>query len=125
MTTALVRNRRQRAHDRLVWMEGVRVIREPSDATETGYQGGQIHSGQESRVETRASSVQRGTDSGTAREGGETERGDSVATGSKATTTTPGKEGVHANLGEDITAVVRRFKRINFEKVSPSPPFPF
>ncbi|KAK4704736.1 SEA/GATOR complex protein SEA3/WDR59, partial [Phenoliferia sp. Uapishka_3] len=118
MTTSSVRNRRQRAHDRLAWMEGVKVLK-PTPDLEQRYNGNKSTAGTETRPgETRSSSLQRGTDAGTAREGGETERAESVlAPGSKTTGTAVGKETVHVNLGEEITSVVRRFPRVNFEKV--------
>ncbi|KAL8293651.1 hypothetical protein RQP46_000352 [Phenoliferia psychrophenolica] len=126
MTTASVRNRRQRAHDRLAWMEGVKVEKPTSDLEQGYTRGKSVTGGVESRAggetQTRSSSLQRGTDSGTgggtAREGGGTERAESVLSpGSKTTGTAVGKETVHVNLGEEITSVVRRFPRVNFEKV--------
>lgn len=122
MTTASVRNRRQRARERLAWMEGVKIDKPVSDP-EQRYNINKSTTGGESRPgETRSSSLQRGTDSGTgtAREGGATERAESVLSpGSKTTgTAVGGKETVHVNLGEEITSVVRRFPRVNFEKVS-------
>lgn len=75
--------------------------------------------GAESSAPTRSSSLVRGTDAGTAREGGETERAESVLSlGSAKTGTAIGRELQHSTLGEEITSVVRRFPRINFEKVS-------
>lgn len=75
-------------------------------------------------VDTRSSSLQRGTDGGTAREGGETERAESaLMSGSRTTAQNHNGNGgngglVHKNLGEEVTSVVRRFPRVNFEKVS-------
>lgn len=133
MTILSVRNRRQKAHDRLAWMEGVRVMKPMVDVEpRTAAAGGpgetltlelELEGGErDSRAgETRSSSLQRGTDGGTAREGGETERADSVVSlGSKLTGTALGKESVHANLGEEMTSIVRGFPRVNFEKVSSS-----
>lgn len=119
MTISSVRNRRQKAHDRLLWMEGVKVIKPTLDG-EPNFEEQKVTLGRESGVvETRSSSLQRGTDAGTAREGGETERAESmVSAGSKATGTQLGREVTHANLGEEITSVVRRFPRVNFEKAS-------
>lgn len=70
-----------------------------------------------------------GTDGGgTAREGGETERaeGSLLDKGSRGTGTelagggvrSAARDAVYANLGEEVTSVVRRFPRINFEKVN-------
>lgn len=66
-----------------------------------------------------ASSMRRGTtETGTAREGGDTERGESVIEGSRVTGTAKEREvAVRVGLGEEITSVVRRFPRVNFEKV--------
>ncbi|KAM0753036.1 hypothetical protein T439DRAFT_332981 [Meredithblackwellia eburnea MCA 4105] len=116
MTTTFVRNRRLRERERLAWMEGVKVLK-TSDLEQT--HGGKVLSSHESHAgETRSSSLVRGTDGGTAREGGETEKAESVLSpGSKATATPIGREQVHANLGEEFTSIVRRFPRVNFEKV--------
>ncbi|KAK4047078.1 hypothetical protein OIV83_005641 [Microbotryomycetes sp. JL201] len=123
MTTTRVRTRRHRAHDRLAWMEGVKVIKPQAQhegdalndiTSKVSNAGGTDH-----HTVTRTSSPMRGTDAGTAREGGDTERGDSVMSpgGSTRTGTALPKEPQHANLGEEITSAVRRFPRINFEKV--------
>ncbi|GAA5873777.1 hypothetical protein JCM1840_002070 [Sporobolomyces johnsonii] len=124
MTTTKVRSRRQRAHDRLAWMEGVKVIKPVTtlDDDLLGDEGDSKEPGDErpSEPTTRASSLVRGTDGGTvtAREGGDTERAESIVTGdSLATGTATGKDATYANLGEEITSVVRRFPRVNFEKV--------
>ncbi|GAA5921064.1 hypothetical protein JCM3775_004075 [Rhodotorula graminis] len=125
MSTTRVRNRREKEHDRLAWMEGVKIIR-PVQASEAPAVDESEHTHAEGTDEqtappsTRASSIVRGTDGGTAtaREGDETERADSVLSGeSRQTGTAVGKEYLYANLGEEITSVVRRFPRINFEKV--------
>lgn len=122
MTTTSVRNKRQKAHDRLAWMEGVQRLLPVanSDGIIGGGGGGVagVGGGGEERP-TRSSSLVRGTDGGiTAREGGETER-ESIDEGSRTTAVIGGrgKDANHANLGEEITSVVRRFQRINFEKV--------
>ncbi|TNY21305.1 hypothetical protein DMC30DRAFT_416147 [Rhodotorula diobovata] len=125
MSTTRVRNRREKEHDRLAWMEGVKIIRPPQAVEAPAVdEPEQIHpdGADEQAVDpsTRANSVVRGTDAGTvtAREGDETERADSVLSGeSRQTGTAVGKEYLYANLGEEITSVVRRFPRINFEKV--------
>ncbi|BGP42803.1 hypothetical protein JCM10449v2_006815 [Rhodotorula kratochvilovae] len=128
MTTTKVRNRREKAHDRLAWMEGVKIIRPPQaveeaapvDEPEELSPGEPADADTAEEAPTRASSAVRGTDGGTvtAREGDETERADSVFSGeSRQTGTAVGKEYLFANLGEEITSVVRRFPRINFEKV--------
>lgn len=123
MTTTRVRNRKQKAQDRLAWMEGVKVIK-PQVATEIEVAGGHSSNkdnGQDdsnSTTHTRSSSLVRGTDGGTAREGGDTERAEShMSPASTKTGTAVGRETHHANLGEEITSVVRRFPRVNFEKV--------
>lgn len=103
-------------------MEGVKVIKpvvavegDGMDAASKASNAGGI----ESTTHTRSSSRVRGTDGGTAREGGETERAESaLSPGSAKTGTAVGREVQHATLGEEITSVVRRFPRINFEKVS-------
>ena len=128
MTTTSARNRRQKAHDRLAWMEGVKVLKPPmmgegdasgDTASKASNAGGTGKEGVESTTHTRSSSLVRGTDAGTAREGGETERAESVMSpGSARTGTAVGREVQHTNLGEEITSVVRRFPRVNFEKVS-------
>jgi hypothetical protein len=68
-----------------------------------------------------AGSTRRGatTEAGTLREGGETARGgESEFSGSKVTgTATKDRDTIRVGLGEEITSVVRRFPRINFEKV--------
>lgn len=128
MSTTRVRNRREKEHDRLAWMEGVKIIRPPQAVEAPAVdEPEQIHpdGADEQAVDpsTRANSVVRGTDAGTvtAREGDETERADSVLSGeSRQTGTAVGKEYLYANLGEEITSVVRRFPRINFEKVCPT-----
>lgn len=120
MTTTPFRNRRLKAHDRLLWMEGVKIIK-PSQDGEPNFSSQKVTLGKDTRVgETRSSSLQRGTDGGTAREGGETERGESeFEEGSRLTGTVLGREVGHSNLGEELTSVVRKLPRINFEKVSP------
>jgi len=133
MSTTRVRNRREKEHDRLAWMEGVKIIR-PVQAVEAPavdepeqLSGAEGADEQTAPPSTRASSIVRGTDGGTAtaREGDETERADSVLSGeSRQTGTAVGKEYLYANLGEEITSVVRRFPRINFEKVRSSPSSP-
>jgi imidazolonepropionase-like amidohydrolase len=123
MTTTKVRTRRQKEHDRLAWMEGVKIIKppqaiegdvSPEDEGETTF-----IDEQPSQTVTRASSLVRGTDGGTvtAREGDDTERAESESRQSAATGTAVGKEVMYANLGEEITSVVRRFPRVTFEKV--------
>lgn len=138
MTTHKARNRTQRASDRLAWMEGVKVIK-PYVEGEDNYEGRMVTLDREDEVvpsaelkpadaigmqdgggtESRSSSVPRGTDAGTAREGGETEMGGSVLLDgrSKATGTVKERDGGYVNLGEEITSIVRRFSRVNFEKV--------
>ncbi|GAA5838036.1 hypothetical protein JCM11251_006830 [Rhodosporidiobolus azoricus] len=129
MTTSKVRTKRQKEHDRLAWMEGVKIIK-PPQAIEAGPPGedeeqeGEVGSKAEVDEQipatvTRASSLVRGTDGGTvtAREGDETERAESESRRSEATGTAVGKEVLYANLGEEITSVVRRFPRVTFEKV--------
>ncbi|GAA6049970.1 hypothetical protein JCM3770_007074 [Rhodotorula araucariae] len=125
MTTTKVRNRREKAHDRLAWMEGVKIIRPPQGAEVAAVDEPEERPAGEPGEQTaapltRASSAIRGTDGGTvtAREGDETERAESVVSGeSRQTGTAVGKEYLYANLGEEVTSVVRRFPRINFEKV--------
>ncbi|KAM0786987.1 hypothetical protein ACM66B_002405 [Microbotryomycetes sp. NB124-2] len=127
MTATKVRSRRHKAHDRLAWMEGVKVIKPQAhnegdalnDITSKMSNAGGGAGTDHHMTLTRASSPIRGTDAGTAREGGETERGDSVMSpgGSTRTGTALPREPQHANLGEEITSAVRRFPRINFEKV--------
>ncbi|BGP10732.1 hypothetical protein JCM10049v2_006624 [Rhodotorula toruloides] len=131
MTTTKVRSRRQKEHDRLAWMEGVKIIRPPqaveAGAAEAGdgeEEAGVGAEGEEHEtpeaVLAKANSVARGTDAGTAtaREGEETERAESVMSReSMQTGTAVGKDILYANLGEEITSVVRRFPRVNFEKV--------
>ncbi|GAA5995621.1 uncharacterized protein JCM10292_005285 [Rhodotorula paludigena] len=131
MTTTKVRSRREKEYDRLAWMEGVKIIRPPQaveaaggdeedGAVETAERSEGVAEDQHADPSTRASSVVRGTDTGTltAREGDETERAESVLSGeSRQTGTAIGKDILYANLGEEITSVVRRFGRINFEKV--------
>ncbi|GEM10921.1 WD repeat protein [Rhodotorula toruloides] len=129
MTTTKVRSRRQKEHDRLAWMEGVKIIR-PLQAVEAGEPEAEVGeadfvAGDEEQhtleaVVAKANSVARGTDAGTAtaREGEETERAESVMSReSMQTGTAIGKDILYANLGEEITSVVRRFPRVNFEKV--------
>ncbi|POY75900.1 hypothetical protein BMF94_0983 [Rhodotorula taiwanensis] len=129
MTTTKVRTRRQKEHDRLAWMEGVKILRAPEEANEAegdgeGYSGepserpGSVAA--PSQPPTRASSVLRGTDAGTitAREGEDTERAESIMSReSLHTGTAIGKDNEYATFGEEITSVVRRFPRVNFEKV--------
>lgn len=136
MTTTKVRSRREKEYDRLAWMEGVKIIRPPQaveaaggdeddGAVETAERFEGVAEDQLADPSTRASSVVRGTDTGTltAREGDETERAESVLSGeSRQTGTAIGKDILYANLGEEITSVVRRFGRINFEKASASIP---
>jgi hypothetical protein len=102
-------------------MEGVKIIK-PSADGEPNFSSQKVTLGRDTRMgETRSSSLQRGTDGGTAREGGETERGESeIEEGSRVTGTVLGREVGHSNLGEELTSVVRKFPRINFEKVSPT-----
>lgn len=130
MTTTKVRTRRQKEYDRLAWMEGVKILRAPEEANEAegdgeGYSGepserpGSVAA--PSQPPTRASSVVRGTDAGTitAREGEDTERAESIMSReSLHTGTAIGKDNEYATFGEEITSVVRRFPRVNFEKVS-------
>ncbi|GAA5886525.1 hypothetical protein JCM6882_001674 [Rhodosporidiobolus microsporus] len=129
MTTTKVRTRRQKEHDRLAWMEGVKIIKPPQAIEGGSPEDGEDEEGgdglkpepdeQPSATVTRASSLVRGTDGGTvtAREGDETERAESESRRSEATGTAVGKEVLYANLGEEITSVVRRFPRVTFEKV--------
>ncbi|GAA5868359.1 hypothetical protein JCM8547_002164 [Rhodosporidiobolus lusitaniae] len=125
MTTTKVRTRRQKEVDRLAWMEGVKIIKPPqaieTASPEDDEERSQALAGGEPPSEsvTRASSIMRGTDGGTAtaREGEETERAESESRQSAATGTAVGKEMLYANLGEEITSVVRRFPRVTFEKV--------
>ncbi|BGP34712.1 hypothetical protein JCM10296v2_006534 [Rhodotorula toruloides] len=131
MTTTKVRSRRQKEHDRLAWMEGVKIIRPPQaveagepeaedEGEEAGAGAGDNGNESPEAVVAKANSVARGTDGGTAtaREGEETERAESVMSReSMQTGTAVGKDILYANLGEEITSVVRRFPRVNFEKV--------
>lgn len=138
MTTTKVGNRDQRANDRLAWMEGVKVIKPNHELGESNNQEGKMvtlgmkeNEGtvsstidptrdatvevRETGMESRSSSVPRGTDAGTAREGGQTETAGSV---SKATGTVRDRDGgTYVNLGEEFTSIVRRMSRITFEKV--------
>lgn len=138
MTTTRVGNRNQRANDRLAWMEGVKVIKPNHELGEnTNQEGKMVTLGmkenegtvsssmdatrdasvevREMGMESRSSSVPRGTDAGTAREGGQTETAGSV---SKATGTVRDRDGgSYVNLGEELTSIVRRMSRITFEKV--------
>lgn len=68
----------------------------------------------------------RTTEMGTAREGGDTERGESIVEGSRATGTAKARDrdNVRVGLGEEITSIVRRFPRVNFEKVRSLVPSP-
>ncbi|KAK4047185.1 hypothetical protein OIO90_006294 [Microbotryomycetes sp. JL221] len=133
MTTTRVRTRKHKAHDRLAWMEGVKVIK-PSlmnpdnsellgDITSKASNAGTttLHDAtRASSPTTKGDRLERRTDAGmTAREGGDTERADSVMSpgGSTRTGTALPREPHHANLGEEITSAVRRFPRVNFEKV--------
>lgn len=125
MTTTKVRTRRQKEYDRLAWMEGVKVLRAPEEVDEPEGESAEPADHPESAVppsqpETRASSVVRGTDAETltAREGDDTERADSVMSReSLQTGTAVGKNNEYATFGEEVTSVVRRFPRVNFEKV--------
>ncbi|GAA6036347.1 hypothetical protein JCM8097_001678 [Rhodosporidiobolus ruineniae] len=145
MTTTKVRTKRQKEHDRLAWMEGVKIIKPPQaiegnmplddDEDDSAIEdedgqavphkrGEETLSGADESLprngtETRASSIIRGTDGGTAtaREGDETERAESESRRSEVTGTAVGKEVLYANLGEEVTSVVRRFPRVTFEKV--------
>ncbi|BGP19369.1 hypothetical protein JCM10213v2_007458 [Rhodosporidiobolus nylandii] len=124
MTTTKVRTRRQKEHDRLAWMEGVKVIKPPqaiegNSPDEEGIDEARAASDAPPEAPTRASSIVRGTEGGTstAREGEETERAESESRRSEQTGTAVGKELLYANLGEEITSVVRRFPRVTFEKV--------
>ncbi|GAA6059244.1 hypothetical protein JCM10212_006637 [Sporobolomyces blumeae] len=125
MSTGKVRSRRRRAQDRLAWMEGVKIIKpvpvlEDELLIDDAERKGRSED-RPSEPATRTSSIVRGTDAGTvtAREGTDTERAESIVTGeSLATGTAVAKETTYANLGEEITSVVRRFPRVNFEKVS-------
>lgn len=130
MTTAKVTTRRQKEHDRLAWMEGVKVLRAPEEIDEPETE----LIGQSERPDsvvapmqpqTRASSVVRGgadTDTATAREGEDTERAESIMSReSLQTGTAVGKNAEYATLGEEVTSVVRRFPRVNFEKVGHPP----
>lgn len=136
MTTTKVGNRDQRANDRLAWMEGVKVIKPSHEGEDKNNEGKMVTLGmrenegtvsnvvdatveprEKGGMESRSSSVPRGTDAGTAREGGQTETAGSV---SKATGTVRDRDGLsYVNLGEEMTSVVRRFSRITFEKVRP------
>ncbi|SCV69342.1 BQ2448_2362 [Microbotryum intermedium] len=125
MTTSTVRSRKQKAHARLAWMEGVKIIKAPTLAPHAGL--GAINTpsrehaseNEDSRSQTRSSSLQRGTDGGTAREGGETERADSLLSpGSTKTGTALAKNSQFSNLGEEFTTLTRRFPRVRFEKCS-------
>ena len=132
-------NRDQRANDRLAWMEGVKVIKPSHEGEEHNNEGKMVTLGmrenegtvsnvvdatkdatvesRETGMESRSSSVPRGTDAGTAREGGQTETAGSV---SKATGTIRDRDGgSYVNLGEEMTSIVRRLSRITFEKVRP------
>lgn len=126
MTTAKVTTRRQKEHDRLAWMEGVKVLRAPEeiDEPETELVGQSERPDSvvaPTQPQTRASSVVRGgadTDTATAREGEDTERAESIMSReSLQTGTAVGKNAEYATLGEEVTSVVRRFPRVNFEKV--------
>jgi len=125
MSTGKVRSRRRRAQDRLAWMEGVKIIK-PVPALEDELASEEMDrkarsEDRPSEPATRGSSMVRGTDAGTvtAREGADTERAESIVTGeSLATGTATARESTYTNLGEEITSVVRRFPRVNFEKVS-------
>ncbi|GAA6014736.1 hypothetical protein JCM11491_001958 [Sporobolomyces phaffii] len=124
MSIGKVRSRRRRAQDRLAWMEGVKIIK-PVPALEDEIASDDLErkgrpEERPSEPATRASSMARGTDAGTvtAREGTDTERAESLITGeSLATGTATAREATYTNLGEEITSVVRRFPRVNFEKV--------
>ncbi|GAA5942949.1 Mtc5p [Sporobolomyces koalae] len=124
MSFGKVRSRRRRAQDRLAWMEGVKVIKpvpthEEDLASDDLERKGRTEE-RASESATRSSSMLRGTDAGTvtAREGTDTERAESLVTGeSLATGTATAREATYQNLGEEITSVVRRFPRVNFEKV--------
>ncbi|GAA5900867.1 Mtc5p [Sporobolomyces salmoneus] len=124
MSVGKVRSKRRRAQDRLAWMEGVKIIKpvpalEDEQASDDLERKGRTED-RHSEPTTRASSMVRGTDAGTvtAREGTDTERAESLVTGeSLATGTATAKEATYTNLGEEITSVVRRFPRVNFEKV--------
>lgn len=126
MTTAKVTTRRQKEHDRLAWMEGVKVLRAPEEIEEpeTEPVGQSERPGSvvaPTQPQTRASSVVRGgadTDAATAREGEDTERAESIMSReSLQTGTAVGKNAEYATLGEEVTSVVRRFPRVNFEKI--------
>ncbi|GAA5984809.1 hypothetical protein JCM10908_003515 [Rhodotorula pacifica] len=125
MTTTKVKTRRQKEHDRLAWMEGVKVLRVPEEIDEPEGETVEHSDPSESVVapsqpQTRASSVVQGTDAGTitAREGEDTERAESIMSReSLQTGTAVGKNNEYATLGEEVTSVVRRFPRVNFEKV--------
>lgn len=132
MTTAKVTTRRQKEHDRLAWMEGVKVLRAPEEIDEPETeQVGQSERPDSvvapTQPQTRASSVVRGgadTDAATAREGEDTERAESIMSReSLQTGTAVGKNAEYATLGEEVTSVVRRFPRVNFEKVGCPPLF--
>lgn len=139
MTIGSARNWKQRAHDRLLWMEGVKVFNaevtpsSPAElaskeeegvkdkeneklVNELGKEGGEVEREKDGETE----SIRRGTDGGTAREGEQTERGGGsvISAGSKTTAAHGGRGNLFANLGEEMTSVVRRFPRVNFEKVS-------
>ncbi|GAA5948228.1 hypothetical protein JCM3765_001326 [Sporobolomyces pararoseus] len=124
MSIGKVRSHRRRAQDRLAWMEGVKIIK-PVPALEDELVSDDLErkgrtEDRPSEPTTRANSMIRGTDAGTvtAREGTDTERAESLVTGeSLATGTATAKEATYSNLGEEITSVVRRFPRVNFEKV--------
>ncbi|SGY76496.1 BQ5605_C005g03494 [Microbotryum silenes-dioicae] len=125
MTTSSVRSRKQKAHARLAWMEGVRIIKAPTAAPQSDLDAINAASCErtsengDSRTQTRSSSLQRGTDGGTAREGGETERADSVLSpGSTKTGTAHAKDSQFSNLGEEFTTLTRKFPRVRFEKCS-------
>lgn len=130
MSIGKVRSKRRRAQDRLAWMEGVKIIKpvptlEDEQAIDDFERKGRAED-RPSEPTTRTSSMVRGTDAGTvtAREGTDTERAESLVTGeSLATGTATAKETTYTNLGEEITSVVRRFPRVNFEKVSYFPAF--
>jgi hypothetical protein len=130
MTTAKVTTRRQKEHDRLAWMEGVKVLRAPEEIDEPETEPVGQSERPDSVVaptqpQTRASSVVRGgadTDTATAREGEDTERAESIMSReSLQTGTAVGKNAEYATLGEEVTSVVRRFPRVNFEKVGVLP----
>ena len=128
MTTRMARNRAQRAQERLAWMEGVTVIRENAD--------------QATEIPLRASDAEEATDASDAEASGSvsqhaedlsrsttvlgdpvasasaTERSKSkVRSGSELSTRRASTADAYANLGEEITATVRNWPNVNFEKV--------